>query len=82
MAQLFATTLEDLEPEPREGETLLDYAPRIAEAQTALFSLVARVHPTLDVTDDARWARAWRAKSLLAAYAMSRVEDPDGQADR
>lgn len=66
----YAKTLEDLAPEPREGETLLDYAPRIAEAQTALFSLIAGVHPTLDVTDDARWARAWRAKSLLAAYAM------------
>jgi len=69
-AALFSETLQGLDRELREGEDARDFVRRQAAADRAFFSLTAGVNPSFDVAADAGYARAWRAKSLLASFAM------------
>jgi hypothetical protein len=69
-AALFAQTLQGLDRGLREGEDTLTFVRRHASADRAFFNLTAGVQPSFDLTEDGGYARAWRAKSLLAAYAM------------
>lgn len=69
-AALFSEALQGLDPELRDGEAVVEYARRRAAADRAFFSLTAGVHPAFGTTADGGYARAWRAKSLLASYAM------------
>lgn len=69
-AALFSTTLQDLDPLPRDGEEPLAFAHRRDRADQAFFGLTAGVQPAFGVATDGGVARAWRAKSLLASFAM------------
>lgn len=69
-AALFSETVQGLDPEVREGEDALAYVRRRAAADRAYFCLTAGVHPSFEVAADGGYSRAWRAKSLLASFAM------------
>ncbi|HEV8635463.1 MAG TPA: hypothetical protein VG370_14650 [Chloroflexota bacterium] len=68
-AALFAAAVQELGRSPREGEGRLDRLDQKLAADRAFHGLIAGVHPALEPAADG-YRRAWRAKSLLASFAV------------